>query len=69
MRENTKKAAIIQELKSGWVPLTTLMSMNNWQKHSVRGLISTLKTKNGLNIETRKEEGIISYRIAEASES
>jgi predicted transcriptional regulator len=65
MKDNSKAAELVTELKQGWVPVTTLTSHFNWKPHTVRGLLSTLCKKHGLKVERQRIEGITSYRIAE----
>jgi hypothetical protein len=65
MRENSKVAELVAELKQGWVPVSTLMSRFNWKSHTVRGLLSSLSRKHGLKVEHQRIEGVTSYRIAE----
>jgi hypothetical protein len=57
-REGTRKATVIALLeRAGGATLEELMAETAWQKHSVRGFISTLGSKHGyMIVSTRREE-------------
>jgi hypothetical protein len=56
-REGTRKATVIALLeREGGATLEEIMSATSWQKHSVRGFISTLASKHGYKVlSTRRE--------------
>jgi hypothetical protein len=56
-REGTRKATVIALLeRAGGATLEEIMSATSWQKHSVRGFISTLGSKHGYKaVSTRRE--------------
>ncbi len=64
-REGSKKAIVFDMLKRPeGATLTDIMSATNWQKHSVRGFISTICKKMGLTVDSiRSNEGVRSYRV------
>lgn len=64
-RTGTKQALLIEMLeKPEGSTLDEIIEATNWQKHSVRGYISTLKKKLGLNIESFKNSaGARTFRI------
>jgi len=57
-REGTRKARVLALLeREGGATLEEIMSETNWQKHSVRGFISTLASKHGHVITSTRREG------------
>lgn len=44
--------------------LDQIMAATGWQRHSVRGFLSTLASKGGVAIANSKENGARVYRIA-----
>jgi Protein of unknown function (DUF3489) len=65
-RESSKTAMVVAMLqRKGGATLEEITDKMSWQKHTVRGLISTLGSKHGLRIEsTRREDGVRVYTIA-----
>jgi hypothetical protein len=65
-REGSKKAEVIALLRRAkGVSLSEIQKLTSWQKHTVRGFISLLGSKAGLNIlSTRSETGERTYRVA-----
>ena len=65
-REGSKKAIVLDMLKRpDGATLTDIMAATFWQKHSVRGFISTICKKMGLTVDSIKNEaGDRVYRIA-----
>ncbi len=65
-REGTAKAKVIAMLQEhGGATLEAIMAATRWQKHSVRGFISTLGKKTGLVINSsRREDGARVYSVA-----
>jgi hypothetical protein len=56
-REGTRKATVIALLeREGGATLEDLMAATDWQKHSVRGFISTLASKGGYTITSIRRE-------------
>jgi len=56
-REGTRKATVIALLeREGGATLEEIMSATSWQKHSVRGFISTLGSKHGYTIVSARQE-------------
>jgi hypothetical protein len=56
-REGTRKAIVVALLeRAGGATLEELMAETNWQKHSVRGFISTLGSKGGYTITSIRRE-------------
>ena len=56
-REGTRKATVIALLeRAGGATLEELMAATLWQKHSVRGFISTLGSKGGYTIVSARRE-------------
>ena len=65
-REGTRKATVIALLeREGGATLEELMAATAWQKHSVRGFISTLGSKGGYTIVSarREEDKVRCYSI------
>jgi len=57
-REGTRKATVLALLeREGGATLEEIMSETLWQKHSVRGFISTLASKHGHVITSTRREG------------
>jgi hypothetical protein len=56
-REGTRKATVIALLeREGGATLEEIMAETAWQKHSVRGFISTLASKHGYTIVSTRRE-------------
>ena len=56
-REGTRKAIVIALLdRAGGATLEEIMSATSWQKHSVRGFISTLGSKHGYTVVSTRRE-------------
>jgi hypothetical protein len=56
-REGTRKATVIALLqRAGGATLDEIMAATAWQKHSVRGFISTLASKHGCMITSTRRE-------------
>ncbi len=65
-REYSKRAVVVEMLhaKNG-VTLDEIVAKTSWQRHTVRGLLSTLRSKSGLAIERfERDGGVHAYRIA-----
>ena len=65
-REGTRKATVVALLeRGGGATLEELMAETNWQKHSVRGFISTLASKHGYSVASirRKTDQARCYSI------
>jgi len=62
-REGTTKANVIAMLgRAGGATLEEIMQATGWQKHTIRGFISTLGRKTGLKIDSsRREDGTRVY--------
>lgn len=62
----SKKAQVIGMIsKKGGATLAAIMAETGWQVHTCRGMLATLKTKGGLNVESFKtDDGERAYRIA-----
>lgn len=62
-REGTTKANVIAMLgRAGGATLEEIMQATGWQKHTIRGFISTLGRKTGLKIDSsRREDGARVY--------
>jgi len=58
---------LVSALKSDWQTVEHLMQETGWQRHSLRGALSTLSKKHGLKVERRRIDGVTSYRISEAA--
>ncbi len=57
-REGTRKAPVLALLeREGGATLEEIMAETQWQKHSVRGFISTLASKHGHVITSTRREG------------
>jgi len=57
-REGTRKATVLALLeREGGATLEEIMAETQWQKHSVRGFISTLASKHGHVITSTRREG------------
>jgi hypothetical protein len=66
-REETRKATVVALLeRAGGATLEELMAATAWQKHSVRGFISTLASKHGYTITSirRESDKARVYKIA-----
>ena len=63
---SSKKAEIIARLRRPkGVSLAEIQKLTGWQKHTVRGFISVLGSKSGLQIiSTRNAAGERNYRVA-----
>jgi hypothetical protein len=59
----SKKATVLALLATG-ATLDRMMAATGWQRHSVRGFLSTLANKGGVAIASSKENGARVYRIA-----
>ena len=56
-REGTRKATVIALLeRDGGATLEEIMAATSWQKHSVRGFISTLASKHGYAVVSTRRE-------------
>jgi hypothetical protein len=56
-REGTRKATVVALLeREGGATLDELMAETKWQKHSVRGFISTLGSRHGYNVVRSRRE-------------
>jgi hypothetical protein len=56
-REGTRKATVLALLeRAGGATLEEIMAATLWQKHSVRGFISTLASKGGYTITSIRRE-------------
>ena len=56
-REGTAKAKVIAMISSkGGATLPEIMAVTGWQKHTVRGFVSTLPKKTGLVITSTRRE-------------
>ena len=56
-REGSQTTKVIALLKQeGGVTLEALMDATGWEKHSVRGFISTLPKKTGLTVTSTRRE-------------
>jgi hypothetical protein len=56
-REGTRKATVVALLeREGGATLEEIMAETSWQKHSVRGFISTLGSKHGYKITSTRRE-------------
>ena len=64
-RESSKRAVIIEMLHAkGGASLDEIVTKTSWQRHTVRGLLSTLRSKSGLAIERfDRDGGGHAYRI------
>jgi hypothetical protein len=65
-REGTRNAAVALLEREGGATLEEIMSATSWQKHSVRGFISTLASKGGYTIVSarRESEKVRMYSMA-----
>ncbi|MGD0498970.1 MAG: DUF3489 domain-containing protein [Bryobacteraceae bacterium] len=63
-REGSKGGQILGllERKSG-ATLGELMATTGWQRHSVRGWLSTARKRLGLKIQATRKDGVTTYRI------
>jgi DNA-binding IclR family transcriptional regulator len=59
----SKKAMVLALLDKG-ATLDQIMAATGWQRHSVRGFLSTLASKGGVPTANSKENGARVYRIA-----
>ncbi|HWB96391.1 MAG TPA: DUF3489 domain-containing protein [Bryobacteraceae bacterium] len=59
----SKKATVLALLATG-ATLDQIMAATGWQRHSVRGFLSTLASKGGVAIASSEESGVRVYRIA-----
>ena len=64
----TKQDELIAALQAGWLPVSTLQTLLNWKHTTLRGAISNLGRKKGLNVERQRIDGVTSYRITPARE-
>jgi hypothetical protein len=56
-REGTRKATVIALLeREGGATLEEIMAATGWQKHSIRGFISTLGSKHGYTVANIRRE-------------
>lgn len=62
-REGSMKEKLIQLLKIG-ATIQELIALTSWQAHTIRGYISTLKSK-GLPVTTTKKDGVTVYGVTE----
>jgi hypothetical protein len=62
-REGTAKAKVIGMIsKKGGATLAEIMEATSWKKHTIRGFMSTLPKKTGIEIKsTRREDGARVY--------
>jgi hypothetical protein len=58
----TKRDALIATMSEGWVAIEELGKSVDWQRHTVRGAISSIAKTH--KVERRREDGVTSYRIA-----
>lgn len=55
---------VIEAIHARWTSIYDLMELSGWQRHTLRGYISTRAAKDGFTVEKRKVDGIPQYRVA-----
>lgn len=60
----SKSDELVARLREGWQSIDDLHALFFWQRHTIRGAISTVAKKRGVVIERRCIDGVTSYRIA-----
>jgi predicted transcriptional regulator len=65
-RQGSKKAEVVALLRRAkGLDLSEIQKLTGWQKHTIRGFMSLLGSKGGLQIiSARNDAGERSYRIA-----
>jgi hypothetical protein len=56
-------AQVIAAIKARWTSIDDLIALSGWQRHTVRGYLSTTAGKQGITIERRKVDGMSQYRV------
>lgn len=62
-RDGSMKEKLIQLMKVG-ATIQELITLTSWQAHTIRGCISTLRSK-GLPVTTTKKDGVTVYGVTE----
>lgn len=57
------KAETLLSMLADWAPAKDLETQLGWKAHTLRGAISTLAKKRGIEIERSRENGVTSYRV------
>lgn len=55
---------VIAAIRARWTSVDELMKLSGWQRHTLRGYISTRAGKDGFTVERRKVDGVSQYRVA-----
>lgn len=55
---------VIAVIRARWTSVDELMKLSGWQRHTLRGYISTRAGKDGFTVERRKVDGVSQYRVA-----
>lgn len=56
IKKPSKKSMLLEMLQGEGAALKIIMEKTGWQSHSVRGMLSNLKRKEGYNIQSRKTD-------------
>lgn len=59
----SKGEQVVALLKARWTPMADITAATGWLKHTARAFISRLNTKDKMGVETKREDGVTSYRI------
>lgn len=55
---------VIEAIHARWTSIDELLKLSGWQRHTLRGYISTRASKDGFKVEKRKVDGVPHYRVA-----
>lgn len=61
----TKSATLISMLEAG-TTVEQVQEATGWQRHTVRGAISTLQSKGVIKVETSRQNGVTHYKAVRA---
>jgi hypothetical protein len=55
---------VIAAIHGRWTSIDALMKLSGWQRHTLRGYISTRASKDGFTVERKKIDDVSHYRVA-----
>lgn len=55
---------VIDAIHARWTSIDELLALSGWQRHTLRGYISTRAAKDKFVVEKRKVDGVPQYRVA-----
>lgn len=58
---------VIEAIHARWTSVDELLKLSGWQRHTLRGYISTRASKDGFTVEKRKVDGVSQYRVERAA--